>query len=228
MHPEDAQPTHVDKAYDEIKRSIVEGAYKPGQRLKALRVASELKISRTPVKEALARLGQEGLVRREAGSGYVVRGLSILDILNLYKVREALELEALREAMPNLTDESLRRMRAALDEADVLLKKRSYNEFLRANRRFHNLIVADSRNGVLQEVLSNLDARFWSIGTVVVSRNPARAEQIRRENRAILDALAGRDIRKAEKAVRAHVRGAAENVKLFIEREPQHLVMVAA
>jgi len=81
---------------------------------------------------------------------------------------------------------------------------------------------------VLQEVLSNLDARFWSIGTVVVSRNPARAEQIRRENRAIFDALGKRDLRNAEKAVRVHVRGATENVKLFIEREPQHLMMVAA
>jgi DNA-binding GntR family transcriptional regulator len=119
-------------------------------------------------------------------------------------------------------------MRAALNEADFLLKKKNYNEFLRANRRFHNLIVAESRNGVLQEVLSNLDARFWSIGTVVISRNPTRAEQIRRENRDILDALAARNIKNAEKAVRAHVRGAADNVKLFIEREPQHLVMVAA
>jgi DNA-binding GntR family transcriptional regulator len=228
MHPSTRARSTLDRAYDEIKRSIVEGAYKPGQRLKALRVAGELKISRTPVKEALARLEQEGLVRREPGSGYVVRGLSILDILNLYRVREALEVEAVREAVPNLSDESMRRMRAALDEADSLLKKKSYNEFLRANRKFHNLIVAESRNGVLQEVLSNLDARFWSIGTVVVSRNPARAEQIRRENHAILDALAARNIKNAEKAVRAHVKGAADNVKLFIEREPQHLVMIAA
>ena len=228
MHPKSASRTTLDRAYEEIKRSIVEGGYKPGQRLKALRVAGELKMSRTPVKEALARLEQEGLVRREAGSGYIVRGLSILDILNLYKVREALEVEAVREAVPNLSEESLRRMREALDHADLLLKKKSYSEFLRANRSFHKLIVADSRNGVLQEVLSNLDARFWSIGTVVVSRNPARAEQIRRENRAIFDALGKRDLRNAEKAVRAHVRGATENVKLFIEREPQHLVMVAA
>jgi DNA-binding GntR family transcriptional regulator len=81
MHPKIRPLGTLDRAYEEIKRSIVEGAYKPGQRLKALRVAGELKISRTPVKEALARLEQEGLVRREPGSGFVVRGLSILDIL---------------------------------------------------------------------------------------------------------------------------------------------------
>jgi len=218
----------LDKAYDQIKRSIVEGAYKPGQRLKALRVAQELKISRTPVKEALGRLEQEGLVRREPGSGYIVRGLSISDILNLYKVREVLEIEAAREALPNLTAEALRSMHAALEHADILLGKNNFNEFLRANRRFHNIILAHTGNGVLEELLSNLDARFWSIGTIVVSRNPQRAQDIRRENRAILDALAGKDFKSVEKAVKAHVRGATDNVRLFIEREPQHLIMVAA
>jgi DNA-binding GntR family transcriptional regulator len=119
-------------------------------------------------------------------------------------------------------------MREVLDHADILLKKNNCNEFLRVNRRFHNIIVATARNSVLEELLSNLDARFWSIGTIVVSRNPQRAQDIRRENRAILDALAAKDIKTAERAVKAHVRGAADNVRLFIEREPQNLVMVAA
>src|SRR5690242_16860952 len=84
----------LDRAYDRLKRSIIDGAYRPGQQLKVLRVARELGISRTPVKEALGRLEQEGLIKREPGSGYSVRGLSVSDILNLYKVREALEVEA--------------------------------------------------------------------------------------------------------------------------------------
>jgi DNA-binding GntR family transcriptional regulator len=218
----------LDKTYSHIRKSIVDGAYKPGQRLRALRLAKELKISRTPVKEALGRLEQEGLLRRELGSGYVVRGLSVSDILDLYKVREVLELEAAREALPNLTEEALRAMRGALAEADVLLKKNKLNNFLRANRKFHNIIVSCTRNSVLQEILNNLDARFWSIGTIVVSVNSQRAQDIRRENHAILDALAARDIKNVERAVRAHVRGAAENIRLVTEREPQHLMMVAA
>jgi DNA-binding GntR family transcriptional regulator len=218
----------LDEAYDSLKRSIVEGAYRPGQRLRALRVAKELKVSRTPVKEALARLEQEGLVAREQDSGYIVRGLSVSEILNLYKVREALELEAAGEALPNLTDEAFDAMREALDRADDLLAQKKYADFLRANRKFHNLIVAQTRNSILQEVLSNLDARFWSIGTIVVSRHPQRVQDIRRENRAILDALIGGDVRIVDEAVKAHVRGAAANVRLFIENETQHLFIVAA
>lgn len=218
----------LDKAYERLKRSIVDGDYKPGQRLRALRLARELKMSRTPVKEALGRLEQEGLVRREINLGYIVRGLSVNEILGLYRVREVLEVEAAREAFNRIDDRALSEMMKTLEFAERLLKRRRFNEFLRANRRFHKLIVACTGNTVLEEVLNNLDARFWSIGTVVVSKYPQRSEEIRQENRAILDAFAARDSIQIEAAVKAHVRGAADAVKLFIEREPQHLLVVAA
>jgi len=218
----------VDEAYDHLKKSIVDGFYRPGQRLRALRVAQEFKISRTPVKEALVRLEQEGLIRREQDSGFVVRGLSVGEILDLYRVREILEVEAARTAFPNLTPAALDAMRKALDYADALLAQELYADFLRASRKFHDLIAAQSQNTVLQEVLANLGARFWSIGTVVVSRHRQRAHDIRRENRAILDALAAGDLKIVEKAVKAHVKGAASAVHLFIERETQHLFIVAA
>jgi DNA-binding GntR family transcriptional regulator len=217
-----------DEAYDSLKKSIVDGVYRPGQRLRALRVAQQLGMSRTPVKEALVRLEQEGLIRREQDSGFIVRGLSVGEILDLYRVREVLEIEAAREALPNLTAAALAAMRKALDDSDELFAQERYADFLRANRKFHDLITAQSRNGVLQEVLANLGARFWSIGTVVLSRHPQRALEIRRENRAILDALCGGDLKTIENAVRAHVKGAASAVRLFIERETQQLFIVAA
>jgi GntR family transcriptional regulator, vanillate catabolism transcriptional regulator len=218
----------LDEAYDSLKKSIVDGIYQPGQRLRALRVAQELKISRTPVKEALVRLEHEGLIQREPGSGFVVRGLSVGEILDLYRVRELLELEAAREAFPNLTPAALAAMGKALDYADALLAQEQYADFLRASRKFHDLIAAQSKNTVLQEVLANLGSRFWSIGTIVVSRHRQRAQDIRSENRAILDAMASGDLRNIEKAVKAHVKGAANAVRLFIERETQHLFIVAA
>jgi len=217
-----------DKAYGYLKDAIVNGAYKPNQRLKVLQIAERLEISRTPVKEALGRLAQEGLVTRDLGSGYVVQGLSVREILDLYRVREVLEVEAAREALPNLNDQVVQEMHETLAQADKLLAQPHFNEFLRVNRKFHNIIVAQTQNKVLQQILSGLDARFWSIGTVVVSRHPQRAKDIRQENRAILDALIAGDVRRVEKAVRAHVRGAANHVRLFIEREPHRFYIAAA
>jgi DNA-binding GntR family transcriptional regulator len=229
MHPQGRKAGSVlDGAYDRVKKLIVDGAFKPGERVRALRLAKELGISRTPVKEALARLEQEGLVKREQGSGYIVRGLSVAEILNLYRVREVLEVEAARAALPNLTPQGRDTMHQILDRADELLDQKRYGDFLRANRKFHNMIAAFARNDVLEEILGNLDARFWSIGTVVVSRRPERAQEIRRENRAILDALISGNVRKTEEAVKAHVHGAAANVRAFIEQQMQNLFVVAA
>lgn len=218
----------VNAAYERLRKSLIDGAYRPGQRLKALRIASEFGISRTPVKEALSRLEQEGLVKREFDSGFVVRELSVSDILNLYRVRELLEVEAAREAIRNLSKDCLQQMREALKRADALYKQKRFDEFLRVNREFHSAIAAQSQNQILQEMLSSLNARFWSIGRIVVSRNPKRAEEIRRENYEILEALTSGDVNHAERAVRAHVRAAADNVKLFMKQEPRHLLMVAA
>jgi DNA-binding GntR family transcriptional regulator len=218
----------VDEAYTSLKKSIVDGVYQPGQRLRALRVAHELKVSRTPVKEALVRLEQEGLISREQGSGFIVRGLSVREILNLYRVREVLEIEVARQAFPKLTPAALDAMRDALNEADALLAQRRYPDFLRASRKFHDLITAQTGNSVLQEILSNLGSRFWSIGTVVVSRHAQRADEIRRENHAILDAMGGGDLKAVERAVKAHVKGAANAVRFFVESETQHLFIVAA
>ncbi|HTZ00830.1 MAG TPA: GntR family transcriptional regulator [Xanthobacteraceae bacterium] len=218
----------VEEAYNSLKKSLVEGVYRPGQRLRALRVANELKISRTPVKEALIRLEQEGLLRREQGTGFIVRGLSVREILNLYRVREVLEVEAARQAFPRLTPAALTAMREALDDADALLAEGRHPDFLRASRRFHDLIAAQTGNSVLQEILANLGSRFWSIGTVVVSRHVQRATEIRGENHAILNALSGGDLKTVERAVKAHVKGAANAVRLFVESETQHLFIVAA
>lgn len=217
-----------DKAYDYLKHAIVSGAYNPNQRLKVLQIADKLNMSRTPVKEALGRLAQEGLVKRDLGSGYVVQGLTVQEILDLYRVREVLEVEAAREALPKLNSEVLQQMRETLDRADTWLEQRHFDEFLRVNRRFHNIMVDSTQNSVLRQILNGLDARFWSIGTVVVSRHTQRANDIRSENRAILEALESGDTKRVEKAIRAHVRGAANHVRLFIEREPHHLYLAAA
>lgn len=228
MNPHSGDASSQRKAYEYLKEAIVNGAYRPNQRLKALPIANQLGISRTPVKEALGRLEQEGLVKRELGSGYVVHGLSVRGILNLYKVREVLEVEAGREALPHLGDEAIRAMRETLVQADKLFQQGRFDEFLLVNRRFHNTIAKHTQNEVLQQILSGLDAKFWSVGTVIVRRHPDRAQRIRVENRAILDAIVSRDAKAMERSIRAHVRGAARYVKLVVENEPQHLFIAAA
>lgn len=217
-----------DRAYLYLKERITNSTYPPHSRVKALQIANELGISRTPVKEALGRLEQEGLVRREGKSGYVVQALSVRDILDLYKVREALEVEVAKGALEHATPELAKRLEVILARAQSLLKRKRYDEFLVANRDFHNVLAAATRNVVLQESLARLNARIWSIGTIIVRRYPPRADEILFENRRILKSLASRKARDLEQAVRAHIRRGGEHVQKLIEQESHNLYINTA
>src|SRR3954464_419687 len=103
-------PNSQERAYRHLKSQILDLEYKPNDRITANEIAQHLKISRTPVREALGRLEQEGLGVSAGGWGYVVRSVSVKEAMDLYKVRETLEVEAAREALPNVTPALLERL----------------------------------------------------------------------------------------------------------------------
>ena len=217
-----------DKAYAYLKDRIIHFGYRPNQRLKALEIARHLDLSRTPVKEALSRLEQEGLVRRDLGSGYVIEPIRARDILNMYKVREILEVEAAREAVAHITPATIESLAAILDKARGLLQEGRLDEFMRTNREFYLTIFAAARNDVLLHILEGLNCRIWSMGSIVVKRYPPRADQILLENRRVLKALRSRDRKAIEHAIRAHIQAAGENVQKFLEGEDHYFSFASA
>jgi DNA-binding GntR family transcriptional regulator len=220
--------TSQERAYAYVRNRILDFHYRPSQRLKALEIATELGLSRTPVKEALSRLEQEGLVQRAGGYGYVVQAVRVRDVLNLYKVREVLEIEAAREAMPHVTPTMLRHLAAILDRTKAHLREKKLDLFLRTNREFYSALFAATENEVLQHTLAGLNSRIWCIGSMVVMKYPPRADQILLENHRVLKALRARDLKALEHAIRAHIRAAGEAVNAFLEREDRNLYFASA
>ena len=92
------QPNAQQTAYEYIKEEILALRLAPNARLNAIELASRLELSRTPVREALSRLEQDGLADRDVGGGFRVHALSLKEIVDTYKAREALEVEAALEA----------------------------------------------------------------------------------------------------------------------------------
>src|SRR6185436_15857478 len=89
-------------AYAFLKEAVISLRFRPGQRLRSAEIADLVKASRTPVREALSRLEQEGLVRRDGGWGYVVSEISGKNVLELWSVRESLEVQAATEALQRM------------------------------------------------------------------------------------------------------------------------------
>ena len=198
--------TAQEVAYNHIKKQIVSCGLEPGQRLVAMELAAEIGLSRTPVREALSRLEQEDIVARESGWGYVVKTMSFKDVMDLYRVREVLEVEAAVEAAPFVDELRITRLREILHRASQAMETRPFSEFVSVIRSFTAFIAEMTGNKLLQDMISRITDRVQIVGALMVRQNLARAREILEENQEILEALARRDAAAVEAAMRKHVR----------------------
>lgn len=209
----------VERAYAFIKGGILTLKFRQRDRLATQELAEQLKISRTPIREALARLEQEGLVVRDAGWGYVVREYSASEVLNLYRVREALEVEAMCEAIQRIDRHLVSLLGSIMDKAETHVRASQFNDFQSLNRQFYTLIAQATGNELLQQMLRTISDRIRILGALTMEQNSARAEQILFENKAVLEAIRLQDVSRAEFAVREHIRRARDHVILSIGTE---------
>jgi DNA-binding GntR family transcriptional regulator len=188
-----------------LRRALRSGIYRPGDRLREEEVAQRLKVSRTPVREALGRLAMQGLVEPSGGRGLIVRSLSIADVLELYAMRELLEGAAARLAAQHASRPEI----DALTDLEAEFEKRSSDapEMARLNLLLHETVTRAARNRYLDAALQELQDGIALLGatTFSVAGRPGSAAK---EHSEIIAAIAARDPDKAEQSARAHIREA--------------------
>lgn len=204
-----------EKAYRFLKKAIINLEFEPNQKLRAQDVATRLEVSRTPVREAFGRLEQEGLIKREGGWGYVVGGLTFKEALDVYRVREALEVEAVREVIPKMTPELIVWLESCLNRADACLRSGQVSEYRENTRAFYRTLVKGTDNNILDYMYSVIDARIQWLGAIITNRYGHRSRESSKDNKNLLEALKNKDQSAAEAAVRIHVSGARE---IFLTR----------
>lgn len=201
---------HGPQPYDLIYRSIVEGRYAPGQRLVEQRIADELGISRTPVREAIRQLEASGLVVTERNRGAIVRPLTRQDIMDSYELRGHLESLAAERAASRATPEDLEAMDAAINDLARALQAKDIHdiEILRlisqANKSFHDAVLRAAHHERLFDLLRvTVDATlvfraFQHFDKVKARRSNDFHQQIR-------DAIAKHDPRRANRLMAEHI-----------------------
>jgi DNA-binding GntR family transcriptional regulator len=200
-----------------VFRSLCEalqaGSYRAGDRLREEEVAQRLKVSRTPVREALGRLAARGFVEPAGGRGLIVRNLDISEVLELYAMREIMEGAAARLAAEHASAtevDALRDIEQAFVEAsetDAGMAGEMAREMARLNRAFHEAICRAARNRYLDNASGELQDWIALLGptTFTVTGRPSTSHG---EHQAIIEAIAARDGDKAEQLARAHIREA--------------------
>ena len=133
----DGPGTTTQHTLDELRRAIVAGQYRPGDRVRQEDIAERLGVSLAPVREALRALEQEGQVVYRPRRGYSITELRVEDLQEIYALRRLLEERALRSALPHLDDDAVERIALAGGECAEAARRGDVAAELEANRRFH-------------------------------------------------------------------------------------------
>ena len=201
------KPSYVELAYDGIKQLIIEEQIEPGALLSENHLAEYLRMSRTPVREAIRRLQAEGILESIKGLGTFLKPLSLKDVKNIYEVREALELIACETAIDQITDEEIEAVRGSLQS---LLDRHKagetidWMEFSQLDGQLHDLIVKKSNNGyiriLMDQIYFNVDR--YRIISFQVSLD---LEESTRQHLDLLDCLQERNLEKLKEHLSRHL-----------------------
>ncbi|MBI4347847.1 MAG: GntR family transcriptional regulator [Elusimicrobia bacterium] len=198
------------RAYEHIRRSILDARIPVGTALSEYQLAKEIGVSRTPVREALKRLEQDGLVRSVPRRGTFVANLTVRDIVEIYQIRIQLEGLAARVAAERMDAAGLAELIRGLDKADKAARQGRTDAAREHDRHMHKKIIESTSNGRLAQILTTLDDQVHRIRQRALS-HPSRVPATLAEHRAMLDAIAKRNPSRAEKTMRDHLQAAPEN-----------------
>ncbi|HIR18072.1 GntR family transcriptional regulator [uncultured Cloacibacillus sp.] len=197
--------TSSDSVYMELRGKILSRELKPAQRLLEVKIANEMGVSRTPVREALRRLANEGLVKIVPNSGARVASPSSHEMDNSYSVREYLENMSVELACRTGMDKrTLERLDGLVRDGDAAYDAGDVDAFLAANNDFHRIIAEAGKNYVLSEYVDNIIQRtnvyIYFYSKFIEAENKSSGE-----HRAILRAIAQRDRIGAQELMKQHL-----------------------
>jgi len=191
-----------DRVYEELRSAIASGELPDGSAHSIYGIAESRGISRTPVRDAVLRLAQDGMVVIARNQGFTVRGLGAEEIRELFDLRLLIEVPlAERAAEADRGRQDVERLRASLD---LLASARTPGDFLAIDHDVHRVVAELAGNSAAADVLDGIRARTESRGANTLGRERSLAE-VHAEHAAIADAITARDPRGAARAMRTHL-----------------------
>lgn len=206
----------ISSVYDRLKTEIIHWRYQPGQRLPAEVLATEMGVSRTPVREALRRLEQENLVTYTPRLGYSVRTIELKDFNELYQVRLILESAAAKQAAEMASSPEGKTL---VDDLMATWQGRGEDppngertDLVYDDEAFHESIALVAGNRYLHDLLRSINERI-RIVRIVDFHHPERLKTTYREHIEIIKAIVRGDGEGAAKAMETHIGGSKEHIK---------------
>ncbi|TQQ84510.1 GntR family transcriptional regulator [Peptacetobacter hominis] len=198
-----------DVVFESLRKAIVEGQLKPGQRMMEVQLAEQLGVSRTPVREAIRKLELEGLVIMLPRKGAYVADMSIKDIIDLLEVRAALEGLAASLAAERMDDAGIKKLKTISKELKKSVSESDLKEILKKDVEFHQCIFEASGNKRLAQMINALWEQVYRFREGYMSDYNA-ALSIIEEHESLIAAIENGECENAAKCAKDHIEKAEQ------------------
>jgi len=204
----------TDEIVDIIRDRILKGEYKIGEKIKENQIANELKVSRTPIREAFKQLESEGLIDYIPNRGCFAKGFTRQDIEDIYAVRKALEILAVEWAVKGMTSEQQKNLQDQSDLMEFYTAKKDSKKVLEINTDFHDVIYNATGSRFMAQVLRSYKEYIEQTRKVLIY-DQNDLEEIYEEHKAIADAIVNQDVEAAKEAMARHLDGSQRRAKFL-------------
>jgi len=211
----DVSLTRGEEAYRQIRSSILRGEFAPAESLSEYVLAAQLSLSRTPVREALTRLEQDGMVHTVAGRGTFVAQLTPHDVMEIYEVREQLESYAARVAAERMDTAGIGELERVIQKMHEGAAAGYANETFETDINLHKSILRATQNNRLIAILATLDDQMHRIRSMW-PRTPRWLDGTLAEHESIVESIKKHDPGEAEAAMRKHLRSSCQHAIRFL------------
>jgi DNA-binding GntR family transcriptional regulator len=195
-----------EQAYNLILASMKKGIYKPGERLTETKAANDLGVSRTPVREALAQLGENGLLTPRGGGGYIIASPPSLEELNnIFELRMLIEPYAVARAAREYTDAEYEQLEKLIQKEIAHVNDTNPDAFADANEKFRSLMLGKVNSPILRQCISLFENNL-QLMRIVTLRDLTVRQTIVLKQQAILDAMRSGNAAKANNETRQYIK----------------------
>jgi len=189
---------------ESIKKAIIRGKFKPGEKISEGELAESMGTSRTPLREAFRKLENEGFIEIIPRKGAVVTEIYPEEASDLYQIKSVLEGLAAKLAMSRITEKEIDKLEKINEDLKSLIDKNDIEMFYKTHQRFHEVFVKSSGNDRLIQMVRNLNDHFKRYGIVSLTL-PGQFESATRQHAEIVEAFRQGDEKQVEAKVRKNV-----------------------
>ncbi|MCI9611830.1 MAG: GntR family transcriptional regulator [Eubacterium sp.] len=207
-----------DVVFQTLREAILKGDLRPGERLMELQLAAKLGVSRTPIREAIRMLEQEGLAVTIPRKGAEVARMTEKDMEDVLQIREALDDLAVQVACDKITQEQLERLMATMKNFELAVQAGDLSKIVAYDVEFHDVIYEATDNPKLVILLSNLREQIYRY-RVEYLKEKENYPMLIVEHEEIVQALKQKNKERVADAMRNHIRNQAEVVKNIIREQ---------